>query len=138
MWVEDTWFYGGIDATVHARNLQTNPQLSMHIGDGLTAIIIKGDARFETVPLERAESYNNVFHVHPYGTDVRQVTHYGSGTWFYARRPAWSPDEGRRIVFDLANSDDGNLGIAMIGSRGLGNSVLIWVVETHSSARPCP
>ena len=80
----------------------------------------------ETIgPLEIAESYNNIFHVHPDGTDVRQVTHFGSGNWFYARRPAWSPDEGRRIVFDLANFVDGNLGIAMIGSRGLGSPALI-------------
>ena len=41
IWVDSAWYYGGSDATVHNRNIRSNPSLTMHIGDGMTAVIEK-------------------------------------------------------------------------------------------------
>ena len=46
VWLDDTWYYGGSEATVHNHNLISNRSLTMHIGDGLTAIIVEGETRF--------------------------------------------------------------------------------------------
>jgi hypothetical protein len=46
IWLDGTWHYGGSEATVHNRNLTLNRSLTMHIGDGMTAIIVEGKAQF--------------------------------------------------------------------------------------------
>ena len=42
VWVDDTLYYGGSPKTVHNTNLAANPAVSMHIGDGWTAVIVEG------------------------------------------------------------------------------------------------
>ena len=55
VWVDDAWYYGGSDESVHNRNIQSNPELSMHIGDGMKAIIVEGNAEKSTPEREVAE-----------------------------------------------------------------------------------
>src|SRR5918992_4214566 len=43
IWLDDTWYYGGAPETVHNRNVQKNPAVAMHIGDGMKAIIVEGE-----------------------------------------------------------------------------------------------
>lgn len=105
MWVDDAWYYGGSDATVHNRNLRSNPSLTMHIGDGMTAVIVEGEASFgppSTDVAERlAEEHN------------RKYSHYGkatadqylqTGTWTLKaeRVLAWTnlPVNASRFIFE--------------------------------------
>ena len=69
IWIDDTWYYGGSDASVHNRNLKSNPALTMHIGDGMTAIIVEGLATFETVASDVAERMASEHN--------RKYSHYG-------------------------------------------------------------
>jgi hypothetical protein len=45
MWIDDPWYYGGGEDTIHNRNLRYRRLLTMHIGDGLEAVIVEGEAR---------------------------------------------------------------------------------------------
>ncbi|CAN5607957.1 pyridoxamine 5'-phosphate oxidase family protein [soil metagenome] len=42
LWLEDGLYYGGSPATVHNRNVDVNPNVVVHIGDGHEAIIVEG------------------------------------------------------------------------------------------------
>jgi hypothetical protein len=69
MWIDDTWFYGGGEDTIHNRNLQYSRLLTMHIGDGLEAVIVEGEARqltpHQDLAAELAAEHN------------RKYSHYG-------------------------------------------------------------
>jgi general stress protein 26 len=41
-WLDGGLYYGGSPQTVHHRNVTTNPQVVVHIGDGQEAIIVEG------------------------------------------------------------------------------------------------
>ena len=41
---------------VHNRNLRSNPSLTMHIGDGMTVVIVEGEAHFGPVTRRRRET----------------------------------------------------------------------------------
>lgn len=94
LWLDDTWYYGGSDSTVHNRNLQHNRALAMHIGDGMRAIIVEGDADF-IHPVgeiaERLPDMNNRKYGH-YGMDATAETYTKGGVWaLKARRVlAWN------------------------------------------------
>lgn len=105
IWVDDTWYYGGSDATVHNRNLQTNKALTMHIGEGLNAIIVEGEAAFIKPPREIAariaEAHNRKYR--HYGT-AKAETYTRKGTWsLKAKRVlAWTnlPENATRFLFE--------------------------------------
>jgi nitroimidazol reductase NimA-like FMN-containing flavoprotein (pyridoxamine 5'-phosphate oxidase superfamily) len=42
VWVDDRFYYGGAPETVHRRTVDANPEVVMHIGDGLQAFIVEG------------------------------------------------------------------------------------------------
>lgn len=92
LWIEDTWYYGGSDATVHNKNLATNSALSMHIGDGMTAVIVEGRATFETPSVEIAERMA--------AEHNRKYSHYGKATVDqYASRGTWALKAQRVIAW---------------------------------------
>ena len=46
-WIDGALYYGGSAATVHARNVGAAAPVTMHIGDGIEAIIVEGTATIE-------------------------------------------------------------------------------------------
>lgn len=105
VWLDDTWYYGGSDDTVHNRNLRTNPAVTMHIGDGMKAIIVEGVAE-KVVPepdvAQRLADVNNTKYAH-YGSDATAET-YAGGVWALKPRRvlAWTflPEDATRFLFD--------------------------------------
>jgi rhodanese-related sulfurtransferase len=66
VWVDDACYYGGSPATVHSRIIQHNPSVTMHIGDGISAVIVEGrvtrvkpDRRLAEVLAKGAEKYKH-------------------------------------------------------------------------------
>ena len=53
MWLDGGLYYGGSPRTVHFRNITENPNLVVHIGDGMEAIIVEGAVEIER-PSEEA------------------------------------------------------------------------------------
>ena len=105
IWLDDTWYYGGSPDTVHTRNVQQNPAVSMHIGDGMKAIIVEGEAHHTTTSRETAErlaEINNTKYAH-YGMDMKPETYTTRGIWaLRARRVlAWNVlfEDATRFIF---------------------------------------
>lgn len=46
-WIDGALYYGGSPETVHFRNISANPEIVVHIGDGLEAIIVEGAVEIE-------------------------------------------------------------------------------------------
>ena len=65
LWLDDTWYYGGSPDTVHNRNLKDNPSVSVHIGDGLEAVIVEGRSQhivaFPELATELAAAQNRKY-----------------------------------------------------------------------------
>jgi len=66
VWVDDACYYGGSPSTVHSRIIQHNPSVTMHIGDGISAVIVEGkvtrvkpDRRLAEVLAKGAEKYRH-------------------------------------------------------------------------------
>lgn len=82
IWLDDAWYYGGSDDTVHNRNLETNRALTMHVGDGMKAIIVEGTAEKvappEDVAVRLAEASNRKY-AH-YGMNATAAS-YTAGVW---------------------------------------------------------
>ena len=94
IWLDDTWYYGGSERTVHSRNVMTNPAVAMHIGDGMKAIIVEGEAHHTRTSREIAErlaEINNDKYAH-YGMDMKPEVYTTRGIWaLEARRVlAWN------------------------------------------------
>jgi nitroimidazol reductase NimA-like FMN-containing flavoprotein (pyridoxamine 5'-phosphate oxidase superfamily) len=73
IWLDDTWYYAGSPKTVHNRNLETNAAVTMHIGDGMKAIIVEGDAEIVKTDQDTAErlaKINNTKYAH-YGMNSK-------------------------------------------------------------------
>jgi hypothetical protein len=105
IWLENVWYYGGSDDTVHNRNLAANPAAVMHIGDGMKAIIVEGEARHVTTERETAErlaEISNVKYSH-YGLEITPDTYTTSGTWALSARRvlAWNTlfEDATRFIF---------------------------------------
>jgi hypothetical protein len=49
VWLDDLWYYGGSDETVHHRSVTANPDVVMHLEDGMKAVIVEGEVR-QTTP----------------------------------------------------------------------------------------
>jgi nitroimidazol reductase NimA-like FMN-containing flavoprotein (pyridoxamine 5'-phosphate oxidase superfamily) len=54
-WLDDTLYYSGADDTVHHRNIAGHPEVAMHIGGGLQAVIVEGESRPVEVDQELAQ-----------------------------------------------------------------------------------
>jgi pyridoxamine 5'-phosphate oxidase-like protein len=55
IWIDGALYYGGSSQTVHSRNIMANPNVVVHIGDGLEAIIAEGAVEIEKPTQEFAE-----------------------------------------------------------------------------------
>lgn len=105
IWLDDSWYYGGSPTTIHNRNVERNPAVVMHIGDGLKAIIVEGNSVYIYPQLEIAEllsEINNSKYAH-YGMKTSAETYTERGTWaLKARRIlAWTnlPENATRFRF---------------------------------------
>jgi Pyridoxamine 5'-phosphate oxidase len=105
VWLDDTWYYGGSPDTVHNLNIETNTSVVMHIGDGMKAIIVEGEARHETLDrstAQRLADASNTKYAH-YGMNNTAETYMSSGTLaLKARRVlAWTnlPEDATRFLF---------------------------------------
>jgi Pyridoxamine 5'-phosphate oxidase len=55
LWVEDAWYFGGSEQSVHVRNLRRNPWAALHLGDAVSVVIAEGRADWVTPPLPLAK-----------------------------------------------------------------------------------
>jgi Pyridoxamine 5'-phosphate oxidase len=105
VWLDESWYYGGSPETVHNRNLENNSEAVMHIGDGLTAIIVEGGAkhvRLEGETAQRLADANNRKYSH-YGLKAKPDIYASRGILeLRARRVlAWTnlPENATRFLF---------------------------------------
>lgn len=83
IWLDRTWYYGGSPATVHNHNIEKNPAVTVHIGDGMEVIILEGDARHVTPPQDISQQLadvNNTKYAH-YGMKMTPETYMTRGIW---------------------------------------------------------
>jgi hypothetical protein len=105
IWIDDTWYYGGGDQTVHHRNVRKNPAVSMHIGGETDAVIVEGVARNVVPPKALAQQLadlTNEKYKH-YGMNNTAET-YAGGVWTLRaeRVLAWNLlfEDATRFSFD--------------------------------------
>ena len=55
IWLDDLWYYGGSEDTVHHRTVTANPHVVMHLEDAVKAIIVEGEVRSTTPSTPVAE-----------------------------------------------------------------------------------
>jgi nitroimidazol reductase NimA-like FMN-containing flavoprotein (pyridoxamine 5'-phosphate oxidase superfamily) len=99
VWLDDTWYYGGSDETVHNKNVQKNPALSLHIGDGMKAIIVEGTADRQALTRATAERLANV--------NNTKYKHYGMNATAeqYIKEPPMCLKAERVIAWNLLFED---------------------------------
>ena len=54
-WLDGALYYGGSPETVHNRNITQNPNVVVHIGDGLEAFIVEGAVEIQKPTEEMAQ-----------------------------------------------------------------------------------
>lgn len=54
-WLEGGLYYGGSPETVHYRNITSNPNVVVHIGDGQEVVIVEGAVEIEKPTEEEAQ-----------------------------------------------------------------------------------
>ena len=54
-WLDDGLYYGGSPQTVHYRNITQNPNIVVHVGDGMEAIMVEGAVEIEKPSKEFAQ-----------------------------------------------------------------------------------
>lgn len=101
LWLDDQLFFGGSPQTVNHRNLSANPEVSVHIGDGATAVMVEGKASVWVPPREQAERLAAEAK-RKYGYPVTADT-YVQGVWAVkpTRVIAWTayPSDVTRFTF---------------------------------------
>jgi nitroimidazol reductase NimA-like FMN-containing flavoprotein (pyridoxamine 5'-phosphate oxidase superfamily) len=108
VWLDDTLYYGGSPETVHNRNLEHNPAVAVHIGDGMKAIVMEGEAEVlhpRGQAAQRLADANNTKYAH-YGMNTKAETYTKRGTLAVrARRViAWNVlfEDATRFTFPAA------------------------------------
>ncbi|HWL64413.1 MAG TPA: pyridoxamine 5'-phosphate oxidase family protein [Actinomycetota bacterium] len=99
VWLDDSWYYGGSPKTVHNHNLETNPAIAMHIGDGMKAIMVEGESHFVKPPQEIAEQLAEISN--------RKYAHYGMNNTpeTYTERGIWALKARRVIAWNVLFED---------------------------------
>lgn len=104
VWLEGALYYGGSPDTVHSRNISHNPNVVVHVGDGIEAIIAEGSIEIEQASEEKAARLSDLtFAKYPqYGRpEPEQYT--GGVTILRPRRVlAWTflPEDATRFRFE--------------------------------------
>lgn len=103
VWLHGGLFYGGSDQTVHSRNVRRDPRVAFHVGEGLEAVIVEGEASFEMPSDELAQALAaSSFEKYPQYGRI-DPSSYSTGAWFI--RPvkvlAWTnlPENATRFTF---------------------------------------
>lgn len=105
VWLDDTWYYGGSPKTVHNNNIEKNPEVVVHIGDGMKAIMVEG--RSEFVKTDRptgeklAEMTNSKYAHYGYNNTYKEYTDRGIWAVTARRVIAWNVlfEDATRFVF---------------------------------------
>ena len=102
IWLDDAWYYGGSDETVHHRSVVANPEVVMHLEDGMKAVIVEGEVRRTTPPGALAQRLADVSRKkYGYG---QSASDYEKGvlTLLPRRVLAWTafPKDATRFRFD--------------------------------------
>jgi nitroimidazol reductase NimA-like FMN-containing flavoprotein (pyridoxamine 5'-phosphate oxidase superfamily) len=102
IWLDDLWYYGGSEETVHHRTVTANPQVVMHLEDAVKAVIVEGDVRSTNPPKLVAERLAATSKT-KYGY-APPAAEYEKGvlTLFPSRVLAWTtfPKDATRFRFD--------------------------------------
>jgi pyridoxamine 5'-phosphate oxidase-like protein len=101
VWLDDRWFFGGSQQTVHMRNLRHEQRIVMHLEDALSAVIVEGRAEL-VVPssdlADRLVAASNAKYGYSPGRDA-----YAGGVWVLCpqRVLAWNdlPKDATRFRF---------------------------------------
>jgi hypothetical protein len=99
LWLDDTWYYGGSPKTVHNKNIEVNPAVAMHVGDGMKATIVEGESHFVKTSQEvgkQLAEMNNVKYAH-YGMNSKASD--------YAKRGIWALQAVRVIAWNVLFED---------------------------------
>jgi Pyridoxamine 5'-phosphate oxidase len=83
IWIDRTWYYGGSPKTIHNRNIDKNPNVTIHIGEGMDAIIVEGLSHHMIPAPDLAKQLadaNNVKYAH-YGMNITADMYLTRGTW---------------------------------------------------------
>ena len=79
LWLDDRWYFGGSPTTVKHRNLLVSPQVSMHLEDGGSAVIVEGTCAITRPAQETAERLSEASQA-KYGYGPPPAT-YLEGVW---------------------------------------------------------
>ena len=103
IWLEEAWYYGGSDQTVHHRSVVANPEVVMHLEDGMRAVIVEGEVRHTTPPGPLAQKLAEASREkYGYGMDAGDYEKGGVLTLRPRRVLAWRafPKDATRFRFD--------------------------------------
>jgi hypothetical protein len=103
VWLDDLWYYGGSEETVHHRSVTANPDVVMHLEDGMKAVIVEGEVRSTnpsgTLAQRIADTSREKY---GYGPDPSEYEKGGVLTLLPRRVLAWTafPKDATRFRFD--------------------------------------
>jgi hypothetical protein len=103
IWLEDAWYYGGSDETVHHRSVVANPDVVMHLEDGMKAVIVEGEVQRSTPSASLAQRLADASRKkYGYGMDAGEYERAGVLTLRPRRVLAWMafPKDATRFRFD--------------------------------------
>lgn len=104
IWLDDMWFYGGAEDTVHMRTVRANPRATMHLPDPFDVVIVEGEVRRAEPSTEFAQRLAEASNAkYPdYGYSSQPEAYADALALFPQRVVAWSsfPKDATRFVFD--------------------------------------
>jgi hypothetical protein len=103
VWVEDAWYYGGSDETVHHRSVVANPEVVMHLENGMKAVIVEGEVRRTNPTAALAQRLATASQEkYGYGMDASEYESGGVLTLLPRRVLAWMafPKDATRFRFE--------------------------------------
>jgi hypothetical protein len=105
IWLDDAWYYGGSEETVHHRSVLANPDVVMHLEDGMKAVIVEGEVRRSTPSASVAQGLAEASREkYGYGMSASDYEKGGVLTLRPRRVLAWMafPKDATRFRFDEA------------------------------------
>ena len=104
IWLDDAWYYGGSDETVHHRSVVANPEVVMHLEDGMKAVIVEGEVRRTNPSGELAQRLADASRQkYGYGMSAGDYERSGALTLRPRRVLAWMafPRDATRFRFEI-------------------------------------
>lgn len=100
LWLDDVWYYGGSDRTVHHRNVRARPDVVMHLPDAANAVIVEGEVRPANPSAELAQRLADASQA-KYGYSPGAGAYSGALALFPRRVRAWRsfPEDATRFRF---------------------------------------